>query len=285
MTDAHTQTAAPDAAAESSVPKGFWHNLWHNWVKPIGTIVIVLTTFRSAIADWNDVPSGSMEPTIAVGDRVLVNKLAYGLHVPFSGPKIAIPFTDIRFTNPLRNLPALNWSTPKRGDIITLWSPVPDSSAAGIDGTRLIKRVVAVAGDSLEWTADGRLIITTADGTRYEATYQNPHVAVATVTDERGRSFRVDAVQAQEQIDGDTRTIQLLTRGGQNRPFPATTPPSSFVIPEGHIWVMGDNRDLSSDSRVFGPVPVNLVTGRSRTVAFSHVGWSITWSRTLHHLD
>src|SRR5687767_11591327 len=83
----------------------------------------ILGTFRSAIADWNIVPSGSMNPTIVEGDRIFVNKLAYGLKVPFTTWHLA------------------HWSAPARGDIIVFYSP--------LDGTRLVKRVVGLPGDEI----------------------------------------------------------------------------------------------------------------------------------------
>lgn len=81
-------------------------------------------SFRSAIADWNDVPTGSMKPTILIGDRIFVNKLAYDLKIPFTQTRVA------------------TWGEPQRGDIVTCWSPA--------DGARLVKRVIGVPGDVLE---------------------------------------------------------------------------------------------------------------------------------------
>jgi signal peptidase I len=89
-------------------------------------------TFRSSLADWYDVPSGSMQPTILVGERVVVNKLAYGLKVPFTRMRVA------------------SWDTPSRGDVVTFPSPV--------DGQRMIKRVVGVGGDKVAMR-DGRLVL------------------------------------------------------------------------------------------------------------------------------
>jgi signal peptidase I len=97
---------------------------WRDWVRPFLVVALLLGSFRSAVADWNDVPSGSMEPTILPGDRVFVNKLAYDLKVPFTAWQVA------------------HWSDPRRGDVIVLWSPH--------DGTRLLKRVVGVPGDVIE---------------------------------------------------------------------------------------------------------------------------------------
>ena len=87
-------------------------------------MLLVISSLRSALADWNDVPTGSMKPTIEEGDRVVVNKLAYDLKIPFT------------------TIEVVKWSDPKRGDIVVLFSP--------LNGVRLVKRVVAVPGDRIE---------------------------------------------------------------------------------------------------------------------------------------
>src|SRR5271155_1268802 len=100
-----------------------WKNAWRE-AKSLLFTIIILMAVRSAIADWNDVPTGSMNPTIVQGDRVFVNKLAYDLKVPFTTWHLA------------------QWSNPKRGDIVVFFSPV--------DGTRLVKRVIGLPGDQVE---------------------------------------------------------------------------------------------------------------------------------------
>jgi signal peptidase I len=87
-------------------------------------MLLVISSLRSALADWNDVPTGSMKPTIEEGDRVVVNKLAYDLKVPFTMVEL------------------MKWSDPRRGDIVVLFSPA--------DGVRLVKRVVGLPGDKIE---------------------------------------------------------------------------------------------------------------------------------------
>src|SRR5262245_40087463 len=92
--------------------------LWKEWVKPLMICGLLVGSIRSAVADWNDVPTGSMKPTILEGDRVVVNKLAYDLKVPFTTWHVA------------------EWGNPQRGDIVVFFSPV--------DGTRLVKRVIGL---------------------------------------------------------------------------------------------------------------------------------------------
>lgn len=104
------------------------YRFWRRTAKPMLLLILTLTAFRSAIADWNDVPTGSMNPTIVEGDRIIVNKLAYDLKVPFTTWHVA------------------QWSNPKRGEIVVFFSPA--------DGMRLVKRVVGLPGDRIELVND-----------------------------------------------------------------------------------------------------------------------------------
>lgn len=103
-------------------------SFWKKELLPLLIMALVLFAFRSAVADWYDVPTGSMKPTILEGDRVFVHKTAYDLKVPFTKWHLA------------------EWGNPKRGDIVVCFSPE--------DGIRLVKRVVAVPGDRIELTGN-----------------------------------------------------------------------------------------------------------------------------------
>lgn len=94
--------------------------LWREW-RSLAIFLVVMVMFRSAVADWNTVPTGSMKPTILVGDRVVVNKIAYDLKVPLTTWHLAA------------------WANPQQGEIITFYSP--------LDERLLIKRVVGLPGD------------------------------------------------------------------------------------------------------------------------------------------
>ena len=106
-------------------------DLWREY-RAFALFVVLMIIFRSALADWNTVPTGSMKPTILEGDRILVNKLAYDLRIPLTHVSIH------------------KFGDPKRGDIIVF-----DSKAAD---TRLVKRVIGVPGDTVEMR-DNRLTI------------------------------------------------------------------------------------------------------------------------------
>ncbi len=96
---------------------------WKGWGFSILVAIVVATSFKSAIADWNIVPTGSMKPTIVEGDRIFVNKLAYDLKIPYTTRHIA------------------KWANPRRGDIVVFLSPE--------DNKRLVKRVVGLPGDTI----------------------------------------------------------------------------------------------------------------------------------------
>jgi signal peptidase I len=97
---------------------------WRREILPLLVIALVIFSLRSSMADWNDVPTGSMKPTILEGDRVYVNKLAYDLKVPFTTLHLA------------------EWGNPQRGDVAVFYSPR--------DEMRLVKRVVGLPGDLIE---------------------------------------------------------------------------------------------------------------------------------------
>lgn len=105
---------------------------FQGWTGSILLAFLIAMTFKSMIADWNDVPSGSMKPTIVEGDRIFVNKLAYDLKIPFW------PFGQ----RPFKTIQLIRWGYPQRGDIVVFFSPTK--------GTRLVKRVVGLPGDVIE---------------------------------------------------------------------------------------------------------------------------------------
>jgi signal peptidase I len=140
--------------------------------------------FRSAVADWNPIPSGSMRPTLLEGDVVLVDRLAYDLKVPLTG------------------IVLLTLSGPRRGDVVTFSSPV--------DGVRLIKRLVGLPGDIVEMRDEVLLI------NRSPASYGRPHEVVEPVDSAAGM---VSAVQVLERTPESERTVQFLVDVPAKRTF------------------------------------------------------------------
>jgi signal peptidase I len=186
-------------------------------------MILIVSSLRSALADWNDVPTGSMKPTIQEGDRVVVNKLAYDLKVPFTTIKI------------------VKWGDPKRGDIVVLFSPV--------DGTRLVKRVVAVSGDQVEMR-ENQLYV------NGQVAKQSP-VATTELAD-YGRAY----VFA-ENLDGHQHQMMVTPE------IPAVRSFGPIEVPPGNYFVLGDNRDNSNDSRFIGFIERRRIVGEAVAVAFS----------------
>jgi len=204
-------------------------NIWREW-RGFVVFIAVMLVFRSAIADWNQVPSGSMVPSIYIGDRIVVDKLAYDLRIPFTQVSIA------------------RWADPARGDVVTFPSPA--------DEKLLVKRVVGIPGDVVE-LKDNELHI---NGVIAHYEILPADVSASVPIDDR---FRYQLLQ--ESILGDERRIMLhapLYRSSIGNFGPVE-------VPAGHFLVMGDNRDNSRDSRIIGYISRDRIMGRARTVAFS----------------
>ncbi len=207
---------------------------------------LIATSFKSAIADWNDIPTGSMKPTILIGDRVFINKLAYDLKVPYTTIHLA------------------EWSNPTRGDIVVFYSPE--------DGKRLIKRVIGIPGDTLGMQQN-RLYIN-GQFTEYE-----PHHGE--IIDEIEQDQQSDHVLLRENLPGKQHSVMFLP----SRPSLNTFVP--IDIPEGHYFMMGDNRDNSADSRFFGFVERKRIVGRATKIVISRKGSFLhpRWNRFFRDLS
>lgn len=168
------------------------------WLKNNRGFLIFLLCFgfvRTAVADWNPVPSGSMRPTILEGDVVFVNRLAYDFKLPLTEVTLA------------------RLAEPQRGDVVTFFSPQ--------DGARLIKRVVGLPGDVVE-VREGVVVINGAP-----ARYTSP----ALVREPIAAGSEVPAVRAVEEIDGQAHRVQYLQAGSPWRSFgPLKVPADSYFM-------------------------------------------------------
>jgi signal peptidase I len=193
------------------------------------TFVCLMLVFRSAVADWMFVPSGSMNPTIVEGDRILVDKAAYGWR---------IPFTTIRLTH---------GDDPQRGDIAIFPSPE--------DGTTLVKRVIGLPGDTIE-IRDEQLLINGV-AAAYAPAETPADVALPAATRRQPHSYFT------ERLADRPHAIMLLTARAMPRSF------GPVSVPEGEYLVLGDSRDNSKDSRFIGFVPRDSFVGRANRVLYS----------------
>jgi signal peptidase I len=186
-------------------------------------MLLVVSSLRSALADWNDVPTGSMKPTIEIGDRVVVNKLAYDLKIPFT------------------TIELMKWADPQRGDIVVLFSP--------IDGTRLVKRVIAVPGDTVSMADNQLLVNSKAAKWSSMMPAEDAEQGLTLIT--------------RETLFGRTHTMMLTPH------VPAVRSFGPITVPRGQYFVLGDNRDNSNDSRFIGFISRQRIVGKATAVAFS----------------
>lgn len=221
-------------------------NLWRSYRGMVFFLLLMLG-FRSAWADWVTVPTGSMNPTILEGDRVLVDKHVFGLRVPF---------TLIHLTQ---------GDNPGRGDIVVFDSPV--------DGTSLVKRVVGVPGDVL--SLDERGLIVNGEPALYAI---GDAALVGTLLPS---TVAQSPVMLREAVAGKEHEIMRL-------PFRDAGGFRTAEVPEGMYFMLGDNRDNSADSRVFGFVPRQNIVGRATRVVASlnpEAHYMPRWSRFLTPLN
>ncbi len=177
---------------------------------PVLLIVLVL---RSFLIEPFQIPSGSMLPTLEVGDFILVNKYTYGIRLPVAGTKV------------------VSMNDPVKGDVVVFRFPK--------DGkTNYIKRVVAVGGDKVRYQ-DKALYI---NGEKQSEEFMGSINGL--------EMFKESLSGVEHSIFKDPRRSPVLGAG-------------EWVVPEGHYFVMGDNRDNSNDSRFWGMVPDKLIVGKA----------------------
>ena len=205
-------------------------NRWIAANRSLFVFLGLMLVFRSALADWMLVPSGSMNPTIVEGDCILVDKAAYGLRVPF---------TTHRLTH---------GADPARGDIVIFPSPE--------DGTTLVKRVIGLPGERVEMR-DERLLI---DGQPMDI---EPAAAPLADADLPAATRSLTHTYARESLPGRPHAVMLLPQRSAARNFGPVT------VPAGEYLVLGDSRDNSKDSRYIGFVPRDSIVGRAFGVAYS----------------
>jgi signal peptidase I len=201
---------------------------WRQWRLAVAFIVFVVVPVKSSLADWNWVPTGSMNPTILEGDLIYVNKVAYDLRVPLTLHRLA------------------SWSQPQRGEIVVCLSPE--------DGTRLVKRVVGKPGDTVQMIRN--VLYLNGRPLSYSETGQGCPVHV------RGGST-LTGVLAWEDLDRTVHPVVSIPGLSAVRSF------GPVVVPAGHYFVLGDNRDVSRDSRYFGLIPRASILGRAGAVVVS----------------
>ncbi|RVU84087.1 signal peptidase I [Leucothrix sargassi] len=198
-------------------------------------VLLVVVFLRSFIIEPFRIPSGSMIPTLEIGDFVVVKKYAYGVKLPVINKKI------------------LDTGEPSRGDVVVFRYPLDPS-------INYIKRLVGMPGDHIQWTSDKKLLVNgelipqkSLDAYPYTgslgAKYDVPHVTETLPSEDSTREYN----------------IILASKNPANGP-------GEWVVPEGQYFMMGDNRDNSNDSRFWGFVPEKYLVGEASMV-WLHWNW------------
>jgi signal peptidase I len=248
------------ARAGSSGGRSASKRFWEGFKSLAGTVAIFLI-LRTFFVEAYRIPSGSMIPTMLIGDWLFVNKLVYGPN---------IPFTHL-------NLPG--YAQPNRGDVVVFESPYQaDMAQTGDDPTpTLVKRLIGMPGDTL-YGRDGVVYV---NGLAQRQGYTS------------AEQDKGDPHAESDLFDWQKKVGLTESRFGAAPKQPQLDYWGPFVVPPGHYFMMGDNRYNSKDSRFWGFVPRENVRGRPLFVYYSYVPGNesdralsfitdIRWSRLGH---
>jgi len=228
-------------------------------VRVIVHALIIAVVIRTFLFQPFNIPSGSMKDTLLVGDYLFVSKYTYGYS------HYSLPFSPPLFSGRILG------SNPERGDVVVFRLPKDDT-------TDYIKRVIGLPGDRIQMV-DGLLHINGEP-------IKRERIADAVETDESGRTTHVKRWRETLPNGVSYETLDLVDNG-----FYDNTP--VYTVPAGNFFMMGDNRDNSTDSRVLsqvGYVPLENLIGRAEIIFFSveegerawqvwRWPWAVRWSR------
>ncbi|WP_428264794.1 signal peptidase I [Haliangium sp.] len=297
---------------------------FREYAESIGIAIIIAVLLRAFVVEAFKIPSGSMIPTMEIGDHIFVNKFLYGVRIPVVGVKF------------------FQYRKPVRGEVIVFEKPRDP------ERRDFIKRIVAVAGDRVEvrcgilyvngeaverelvaedswyWDKDESDYETGAEywrqkpcsryretmgDARFETLYgpERPRQERRMHDDDRGQPYPrlmrndfpnttgISFPEPGEPIarcgteSGDASGMGCYERvNGSNAGSDGDTcsPRLRYVVPEGHVFAMGDNRDNSSDSRIWGPVPLENIKGKALFIWWSANGkLGVQWDRIGHVVD
>jgi len=225
-------------------------------IEALAFAIILALIIRTFVFQPFKIPSGSMIPTLLVGDHLLVNKFVYGTK---------IPFTDIEIF-PIEKI--------KRGDVIVFTYPNNENDRSK-NGLYYIKRVIGLPGDDID--LNGRSLVVNGE--------EVPLEYIGNYSDARN-SEQFD--EYEEDLFGEDHTV-IFRKGKENTNRGSYIPVTK--VPEGSVFVMGDNRDNSQDSRFWGFVPIENIAGKAFLI---HWSWDfgnpdlvnkVRWNRILSGIN
>jgi len=216
-------------------------SFYKEWIEPFLIAAVVALFIRQFVVEAFKIPSGSMIPTLTIGDHLLVNKFIYGPRIPFTNTRI------------------FAWKEPKRGEIIVFRYPRDEDK-------NYIKRVVGLPGDKIE-IKNGKLII------------NEQMVSVTELGDYDGKDQEGGSApyySKPKKLVEQLGTVQhdiLYRRDQSGNMF------GPILVPKDSVFVMGDNRDNSMDSREWGFVNCSKILGRALILYWSWDGKDGRWVR------
>ena len=256
---------AEEEKDEEAPPEGmaWWVEVARAW----GPAILVVLFLRTFVFEPFRIPSGSMIPTLLIGDFVVVNKSSYGIWVPATG--LEVPLMDY-YVTVVPRFELLDYGDPERGDIVVFRYPRDER-------TTFIKRVVAIPGDAVSVKRNQVFLNGEPQPidfvSRFEAQSPAPSCRISTQ-----KLYR-------EELKGMTHEALMSPGIGQLSDMDEVT------VPEGSVFVMGDNRDNSEDSRAWGFVRDDQIKGKAHFVWWSWngcaegaMGGSIRSDRMFHGL-
>jgi len=206
-----------------------------DWARSFFPVLLIVFLLRGFIVEPFRIPSGSMLPTLEIGDFILVNKFAYGVRLPILNKKI------------------IDVADPKRGDVVVFRYP-------GDNKTSYIKRLIGLPGDRIEYR-NRQLYV---NGQVVKSEYEGAYIAA-------GDSFAhdhffqtIDTLNVSDELNEKVQYSTLLDKSGRYN----SSESESWIVPQGSYFMMGDNRDNSADSRRWGFLPDENVVGKAFFIWF-----------------
>lgn len=218
---------------------------WADLARSMFPVFLIVLLLRSFLVEPFRIPSGSMMPTLLVGDFILVNKYAYGLRLPVLNSKI------------------LDIGEPQRGDAVVFRYPLEPS-------TPYIKRVIGLPGDEIVYHQLKKNLYINGE--------QVPQQFLDIYQGYGEGSGMTGAERLEESLPGGVKHDILIRRNQLMHPSMLQNPVYKIKVPEGHYFVLGDNRDNSRDSRFWGTVPEENLIGKAFLI---WMNWDdgISWER------
>ena len=234
---AQTQTPLSDEVKESILAQSYIAET----AQSIFPLIAIITLFRSFLYEPFQIPSGSMMPTLLVGDFILVEKYSYDVKDPV--------WRTTLYSN----------STPKHGDVVVFKFPLQPQ----VD---YIKRVIGLPGDRVIYQGKQLLVQRACDKSAATACPTLEPLRQEFLSEGDAYKYNLPLKRFNEQIQEKTYQIYYNEQIPENiRDYyrQAGTEPNEFIVPEGQYFVMGDNRDNSLDGRFWGFVPADNLVGKA----------------------